>query len=105
MGAESRVAVDREGKHPIVEVPICKNKEKQQFKKTTNTEVPQTKKNNQQRKTTNIEKEQKKRKKSELGGQAARGGLPAWGDGRSMAISNPGDDEGGRCSRIDCKIG
>ena len=44
-------------------------------------------------------------KQSEVGGQAAGGGLPTWGDGRSMAISNPGDDEGGRCSRIDCKIG
>ena len=37
-------------------------------------------------------------KQSEVGGQAAGGGLPTWGDGRSMAISNPGDDEGGRCS-------
>ena len=33
MGAESRVAVDREGKHPIVEVPIRTNDGGQQIEK------------------------------------------------------------------------
>ena len=35
MGAESRVAVDREGKHPIVEVPIRTNDGGQQIKKNS----------------------------------------------------------------------
>ena len=36
MGAESRVAVDREGKHPIVEVPIRTNDGGQQIEKNSN---------------------------------------------------------------------
>ena len=35
MGAESRVAVDREGKHPIVEVPIRTNDGGQQIEKNS----------------------------------------------------------------------
>ena len=66
MGSQSRVAVDREGKHPIVEVPIFTNKEKQQTKllfKTT------TKKSNNKEKPTNkhnqqTEKERQETKKS-----------------------------------------
>ena len=39
MGAESRVAVDREGKHPIVEVPIRTNDGGQQIEKISKVSI------------------------------------------------------------------